>query len=215
MMNCFFFQNNKIYILTLFCFYGGIEIRRATLIFITLLIFLITLISARADITWQSTVIPYCNPCIEGFPGSWQVSITNTAKETFSISAINLVDKEGAVFAKKEFNSTKLKPNETAATVIEDFLPAPLKGSTLYYQACFQIEGQQGCENYDRELFVTPFSSVECINNSYCECANYKCISDNKTTRLLLYNLIAGIVLIVLVLIAVLLLARKTKKRRK
>ena len=132
-------------------------------------------------VSWQSLIQAQCqtNPCIEGMPIAWQVTIGNPNNRSFNVNAVTLKSVEGIVVAAANQLDESVAPLKTKSLNLQSFVPPATKSTTLYYNACFTIEGQENCEQQQRSMIVWPLAQVECVGNEVClaneQCRNFKC----------------------------------------
>ncbi|HIH42952.1 TPA: hypothetical protein HA246_04875 [Candidatus Woesearchaeota archaeon] len=135
----------------------------------------------QSQVLWQSLVQFQCQtqPCIEGMPILWQITIGNANNGSFSVNGIVIKTAEGISMANAANLNEQVVSSKTKSFQLESIVPAPTKASTLYYNVCFSIEGQESCEAQPRSMIVWPIANVECISNEACEqdekCFNFKC----------------------------------------
>ncbi len=135
----------------------------------------------QKQVSWQSLVQFQCQtqPCIEGMPILWQISIGNADNKSFNVNGIIIKTVEGISIANVANLNEQITSLKTKSFQLESIVPAPTKSSTLYYNVCFNIEKQESCEAQQRSMLVWPIANVECIANDVCQnnerCFNFKC----------------------------------------
>ena len=152
-----------------------------------LIIFMIILIVPISFglMNFNSFVQPVCKGgvCLEGSNALWKVRINNLGNESIAFSKISLRDDKNLVFASKIFKNGEfvLQPKRYQVVDIPGFIPGPTKGSLLYYQVDYLINGKIYSDNI-KVSKIMPLSEVECTRHEFCRndelCIGYKCIPE-------------------------------------
>ncbi len=151
------------------------------LIFWSFLLAAIVFPAFSAGSLFQSSVAFQCNGiCLEGSPIYWNMSLRNIDNRTVGLKQISLSDADGLVFAQWAVIPEKnIHPGNNFLLSASSLVPPPLRGSTLYYRACFDFGKGPECESGWRTLIVMPVSAIQCVESKECQlssiCQTFKC----------------------------------------
>jgi hypothetical protein len=132
-------------------------------------------------VLFQSSVAFECNGiCLEGSSVDWNISIRNLDNQTVTLKQFSFSDSDGLVFAQWAVNPIRfIPPGNEFRLAASGLVPPPVRGSTLYYRACFDFGSGSECENGWRTITVLPLSSAQCFEKNDCQlneiCQSFKC----------------------------------------